>query len=437
MDMRVGRLIDECINQGAQHVDCISVIAKKMQVDYVNGEFSINKSSSRVYVLRALVEGNWGLSLSFEPSMEMVDQALSQARAKGPGGVKLAKRRPVQGGYVMCQKKAIVDGDGSEVIDYVKAVVKNIEKQCQDAVKSIEVHIEASHTARAMMSSDGVNAYELKPSIIASFTAQIASGESASVEVCGSGGFEVLEGVNPRSIADAISFRLNCMLKARQLNPYYKGFKFDVVLSPQTSASLIQVVVESTLNAYSYRHDIDGISDELTIIDDPTMDGGYGSFFFDDEGVKAKRKKLIESGKIVSLIHNRETAYMYGVEPTGNGRGLAEPPQPRHSNIIVEPGDWSFEEMIEETRIGLLIDGVRDVHVIDEYVMLEPEAALVIKKGEVKEPVKISYLATSLREFYSKIKGVGSGPLGSSPGSICDCKSASYSPPIKIELRAF
>ncbi|MHC1601511.1 MAG: TldD/PmbA family protein [Candidatus Nezhaarchaeales archaeon] len=435
--MRVGRLIDECINRGAQYADCISIIAKKLQVDYVDKNIVVNKSSSKVYILKALMKGNWGLSVALEPDSSMISEALRQATAKGPGSIKLAKRKPVQGGYVMCQKRAVVDSDGSEVVDYVKNVVSAIEKGCNDNVKVAEGHVEASLIAKAMMSSDGVNAYEIKPSLIASFTAQTSNGEVASVEVCGSGGFEVLENINPQSIADEILFKLSCMSKSKMLNPYYKGSRFDVILSPHTAASIIQVVVESTLNAQNYKRSIYASCDELTIIDDPTLDGGYGSFFFDDEGVKARRKKLIESGKLVSLIHNRETAYIYGVEPTGNGRGLAEPPQPRHSNIIVKPGDWDFKEMIEETKLGFLIDGVRNIHLVDELVIMEPEASLLIKRGEVKEPVKIGHFAVNLYEFYLNIKAIASSPLGSAPGSIGDYKSASYSPPIKIELRAF
>ena len=435
--MRVGRLIDECINRGAQYADCITVIAKKLQVDYFNKNVIVSKSNSKVYVLKALVEGNWGLSVASEPNGNMIIEALRQASLKGPGSIKLAKRKPVQGGYVMCQKQAVVDGDGSEIIDYVKSVVSAIEKSGDENVRVAEGHVEASIRAKAMMSSDGVNAYEIKPSLIASFTAQTSNGETACVEVCGSGGFEVLGNINPQSIADEILFKLSCISKSKMLNPYYKGSRFDVVLSPHTAASIIQVVVENTLNAQNYKRNVKPLFDDLTIIDDPTLDGGYGSFFFDDEGVKARRKKLIEAGRLVSLIHNRETAYVYGVEPTGNGRGLAEPPQPRHSNIIVKPCDWDFKEMIEETKIGFLVDGVRSIHLIDELIVVEPEASLLIKKGEVKEAVKVSHFAVNLYEFYSNIKAIASSPLGSAPGSIGDCKSASYSPPLKMELRVF
>lgn len=436
LDMRVGRLIDECINRGAQYADCISVATKKLQVDYVNNSIAVNKFNSKVYTLKVLVNGNWGLSIAFELNSDMVSEALRQAASKGRGGIKLAKRRPIQGGYVLCQKRAIVDGDGSEVVDYVKSVIAAIEAGSSD-IRAAEGHVEASLTARAMMSSDGVNAYEIKPSIIASFTAQTAKGETASVEICGSGGFEILENVNPHSIANEILFKLTCISKAKTLNPYYKGSKFDVVLSPHAAASIVQVVVENTLNALSYKRNIRSSYEKLTIIDDPTLNGGYGSFFFDDEGVKARRKKLIEAGRLVSLIHSRETAYIHGVEPTGNGRGIAEPPQPRHSNIVVEPCDWDFREMIEETRMGLLVDGVRNVHLIDDLVIIEPEASLLIKKGEVEGAIKISHFTINLYDFYSSIKAIASKPLGSAAGSMGDCKLASYSPPMKVELRAF
>ena len=436
MVMRVSRLIDACVNGGAQYADCISLQVKKLQVDVVDGEASVSRSSCRAHVLRALASGCWGISVASTPSLDMAKSALRQALSFGRGRIKLADRRPVQGGYVICQRKPVVEGDGGEVVDYVKQVVEHVEKEFGWGLRSVEGHVEASVVARAMMSSDGVNAYELKPSITASFHAYTLTGDYVSVEVCGSGGLEVLESVEPTRIADEIVFKLTCNAKAKALNPLYRGSTFDVLLSPQASASIVQFVVENTLNAFTYPHKRLKGFEGLTIYDDPTLSGGFGSFFFDDEGVKARRKKLMESGRVVTLLHSRETAYQHGVEPTGNGRGLAEPPKPMHSNIVVKGGDWNFKEMMEETKLGFLIDGVKALRLVDGFVIAEPDAALVIERGEPKEPVKLNCIAVKLLDFYSKVKAVASSPLGCAQGAIGDCKSASYSPPLKVEVRA-
>ncbi|MCS7139457.1 MAG: TldD/PmbA family protein [Candidatus Nezhaarchaeota archaeon] len=434
--MRVGRLIDECISHGAKYADCMFIVARKLRVDYLNNNFVTAKSSSKVYILRALVNGSWGISVALEPENRMINEAIDQALSKGPGSIKLADRRPIQGGYVICQRKPVIDGDGSEISNYVRNVTSIIEKGPLD-IKIVEGFVEASLVTKTMMSSDGVNAYEVKPSLAAIFTAKSASGGAVSTEVHGSGGFEILEDMDPQSVADEILSKLSYISKSKPLNPYYRGSRFEVILSPYTAASVIQVVVESTLNAKSYKRHFKQGCESLNIVDDPTLNGGYGSFFFDDEGVKARRKKLLEAGKLISLLHSRETAYTYGVEPTGNGRGLAEPPQPRHSNIVVEPCDWSFEEMVEETRMGLLIDGVKSIQIIDDLIVVEPEVSLLINRGEITEAVKVGCFVIGLYEFYSSIKAIGSGPMRSAASSISECKMASYSPPMKVEVRVF
>jgi TldD protein len=434
--MRAGSLIDKCVEKGVEYADCTSITYKKLRVDYVRGQSTINKYVGTIYVLKVLWKGRWGVCASTKLGEEVLDEALRLASASVEGGVRLAQRRPVQGGFVIGQRRSIADSDGSEVVEFLDGVSKSLGELFSD-VQGFEAAVEATVATRAMISSDGVNAYEVKPSVVSCLVVRSSSGDVTTLEVFGSGGLEVLQRADPKRIAEELALRLQCAPRSKVLNPLYRGSRFEVLLSPDAASKAVQVAVEHVLNPKSRRLLAKGGYEGLTVLDDPTLEGGYGSFFFDDEGVRAKRKKLMESGRVVSLLHSRETAYLYGVEPTGNGRGLAVPPQPLHGNLVVEPGDWKVDEIIEETKLGFLVHSAKRSYVARDLLVIEPEVSFLVIRGEVKEPVKLNELAVDVREFFSSVRAVASGPMGSACEVIFGCEVASYSPSMKLEMRAF
>ncbi len=100
-------------------------------------------------------------------------------------------------------------------------------------------------------------------------------------------------------------------------------------------------------------------SEHVNIVMDATSGHGpgLGTFAYDDEGVKAQRKYAIEKGKFVGYLMSRETASRVG-EPRSNGCMRAEGyklPIIRMTNVSLEPGDWNYEELIEDTKDGILM----------------------------------------------------------------------------------
>ena len=101
-------------------------------------------------------------------------------------------------------------------------------------------------------------------------------------------------------------------------------------------------------------------SDLITMVDDGTVDGPYGSITFDDEGTPSSRTTIIENGVYKGYMHSLETAAEMGVHPTGNGR--AQDPFRRvfvrMTNTFFEAGDWTLKEMLEDVKFGVLTDKV-------------------------------------------------------------------------------
>jgi PmbA protein len=90
----------------------------------------------------------------------------------------------------------------------------------------------------------------------------------------------------------------------------------------------------------------------LTIIDDPFLDYGPRSGAFDNEGTPRQVTPLIEKGVLKNFVYDRDTAGQAGAKPTGHGSSRAL------TNIVIQPGDVPFEQMLGGIKEGLMVDSL-------------------------------------------------------------------------------
>src|SRR2546422_2478945 len=100
-------------------------------------------------------------------------------------------------------------------------------------------------------------------------------------------------------------------------------------------------------------------SEHVNIVMDATLahGQGLGTFAYDDEGVESQRKYAIRKGKFVGYLMSRGTSQSVG-EPRSNGCMRADTyqlPIIRMTNVSLEPGDWDYDELIEDTKDGILM----------------------------------------------------------------------------------
>jgi TldD protein len=95
----------------------------------------------------------------------------------------------------------------------------------------------------------------------------------------------------------------------------------------------------------------------VTLVADATRPGGNGTFGWDDEGVPAGTRPLVERGLFVDYLSNRETAAALGRASTGTMRaeGWNRPPIIRMVNVSLDPGAGSLEDLVADTPDGLLV----------------------------------------------------------------------------------
>src|SRR5690606_8292661 len=93
----------------------------------------------------------------------------------------------------------------------------------------------------------------------------------------------------------------------------------------------------------------------VTVVDDGTIAERRGSLTVDDEGTPTNRTVLIEDGKLVGYMQDRQNARLMGMQPTGNGRreGYAHQPMPRMTNTYMTAGPYTPEEIIASVSKGI------------------------------------------------------------------------------------
>src|SRR5262249_21578296 len=97
-------------------------------------------------------------------------------------------------------------------------------------------------------------------------------------------------------------------------------------------------------------------TDSLTLVDDGTIPGGFGSSPFDGEGIPSRRTVVIEKGVLKSYLLNTYTAKKLRLQTTGNAaRSLAGNPGIGYGNFFLEKGTRTPQEIIADVKQGLYI----------------------------------------------------------------------------------
>ena len=174
-------------------------------------------------------------------------------------------------------------------------------------------------------------------------------------------------------------------------------------------------------------------SEALTIVDDPFVKGSMFSTPFDGEGVAAFRKNVIEKGQLKTLLHNLKTAAKDGVQSTGNGSkaSYSSPVEVAPTNLCIEPGVKSYEELIRTLDNGIIITDVEGTHAGANPVSGDFSLAakgFLVENGEVVRPVEQITVAGNYYEVMKNVEEVGADVKISFPMNyIC------YSPSILVK----
>ncbi len=148
----------------------------------------------------------------------------------------------------------------------------------------------------------------------------------------------------------------------------------------------------------------------VTVFDDGTIADRRGSLTIDDEGTPTQRTVLIEDGRLVGYMQDRQNARLMGVEPTGNGRrqSYAHSPMPRMTNTYALAGKYDPAELIANVDRGLYAVnfGGGAVDITNGKFTFSASEAYLIEGGKITAPVKDATLVGNGPDALTKVSMV-------------------------------
>ena len=214
----------------------------------------------------------------------------------------------------------------------------------------------------AMATSQGLFAFHQRSSVDFSMTAQ---GDDSTGWAGGES--HIRSRVDPGSLSQ---IAVEKSLKSREPREIPPG-EYTVILEP--AAVSVIVFMFSGFNALAVdegRSFLAGkmgqklLGDNITLISDPYHPLHQGRPFGGD-GVPVKRTILLDKGVAANLVYDRLTAKKHGVEPTGHGRGGRNAYGAYPSNMVMEGGEATLEDMIASTDKGILVTRFWYMRVVD------------------------------------------------------------------------
>ena len=203
-----------------------------------------------------------------------------------------------------------------------------------------------------------------------------------------------------------------------------------VLLSPDAAFSLLRTFsgvfsADSAQKGMSLLKDKEGkiVAGEcVTLMDNPLLSGSPASRPFDGEGVKTEEKKIIDSGKLTTLLHNLKTAHKQGVKSTGNAtRSYNSALSIAPSNFYFLPGESTPEALMERMENGLLITELQGMHAganpISGDFSLSAKG-FAVRNGKRAEAVAQITVAGNFYTLLGDIEAVGNNLKFSFP-SLC------------------
>jgi PmbA protein len=387
--------------------------------------------------IRAAVDQKVGFACANSLDQELIERAVSIASARPsnsdfngfPEATKTAKVNDI------CDRALarLQPERASELADLMLQAALDFDRRVVDVSGALNVVVESCSVAN----TNGLACADETTRIFGHLTVGSRGlGESEGGAWLGS---TSLRGFNPIEVGKRAA-----ELSVNSLGPKkVKSGRYDVILEPSAVAELFYHVFAYAVNGrevydrYSYFTDRLGkvvAAGDFSVYDEGNMEGGLCSKTFDDEGVPTGRTPLIERGKLVGFIYDRHYAGKANTVSTGNGLRLIDmpgryygvEPSPYITNLSIGPGDVKREELIADTKEGLLLSRIWYTYPITPQLgdfSTTSRCGFLINNGEIVGSVQQVRIHENLPRLLKQITGVSSDakqvmPWGAA-GAVC------------------
>lgn len=310
---------------------------------------------------------------------------------------------------------AISVQDEADVLYLANEVARGIDP----CVRQVKIVYRATNQRITMAMSDGEARREERVSTVLMVHVVAGKGDliqTAHEQTAEARGPELLSRERVEGLAVKASERAVRLLDAR---PAPSG-PMTVVLSSKAGGTMVHEAVghgleadlaQEKMSVYSGKIGEEVAAEEISIIDDATVDAKRGSFCYDDEGTPAQRTVLVKHGSLKRYLYDKLTAMKDSTLSTGNGRreSYRFSPIPRMTNIFIAPGKSDPKEIISSVNNGLLVlkMGGGQVDTVNGNFVFEVSEGYLLKRGRMSDMVRGATLIGNGPQIIKEIDMVG------------------------------
>ncbi|MBR2255036.1 MAG: TldD/PmbA family protein [Candidatus Methanomethylophilaceae archaeon] len=353
---------------GAGFSDARSQTVRTTGVSSMNGELrQLTEKSTGGVCLRAWIGGRWGYgtATSFERKdiMTAAEDAVRNARGDGIPGLELepaSVRKHLRADVRIHPDTVELSEKISAAMDLDRA--QTIDERIVNSVGSYAEEVKTNHIVNSAGSD--ISWEEVRTICRAVSVASDGGHMEQYYEGPDSTrGFEIVRDADLESIGRTAATEAIATLSAERAPSGH----MTVISDPMVSGLLAHEAMghasegDEITKHRSFLSDAVGrkvASDIISMYDNGTVPGAHGSIPFDDEGTPSSCTKIIDHGTYTGYMHSLETASRLGCRPTGNGRAenFGKRVWVRMTNTYFGPGEWDKDELVSETRDGILCD---------------------------------------------------------------------------------
>lgn len=423
------QILERCLNRKRMsQADLVQLRGQERNLSTCTVKNGVIKRFSQISLsgvgARAFVDGkSWGFSstnmLDFESVVQTIDNAINLAKAstKSKGKkIQLETTKKVVADRSVPIKKSPKDLSTPEIVKIPLEAykgAKDVGSNVADA-KATYICIEDD---KYFLGSEGSRLHQEATRVLL-FVDVIAKCNGllcpASENLGHAGGLELFDETTPYSLGKDVATTAVQLLRAKAP----PSGKFRVAIHPTLCATMLHEAIGHPLEADlamsggGFGNHLDKVvsSELVTIYDSGQIPNGLGYFVFDDEGVESKRTDLIKNGVLKSFMHDMTSAALADVHPTGNAHAWDYSVEPliRQTNIGLEAGDYSQEEIVEDIKEGLFLEGTfggqADVNADFTFGF---QKAKWIRNGRLTEDLRGANVAGNAIEVFKTIDAIG------------------------------
>ncbi|MEN6326258.1 MAG: TldD/PmbA family protein [Syntrophomonas sp.] len=428
----ISRVLDEARQKGS---DFAEIYYEEKQLNNIfcedNRIEKINSGRERGAGIRTIKDGNTAYVYTSDLSLEGLCKAAAIANHVAAAQVrnmdreiKLSLKKPrFDMEYKRLPERVSID----EKIEHVLAANKRTRDYAPE-IRQVTVAAGDMHRNIQIANSNGdlVEEEQVRVRMIVNAVASRQGMVQTGYESAGAvAGWELLDNVNFAELGEKAA---RLAVETLSAKPAPAG-RMPVVMAAEAGGTMVHEacghgleadLVQKGLSVYRNQLGKMVASQGVSVIDDSTLPGRYGSYRFDDEGNHGQRQVLIDNGELKAYLYDYLTAAKDGKDFSANGRreSYQYKPIPRMSNTFIAPGHDDPAAIRKDTKYGLLVKkmGGGQVNTTNGDFVFDVQEAYIISDGEVKYPVRGATLIGNGPQVLGDIDMIGND-LGFSLGT--------------------